>query len=112
MASAVSENMATWKAKLDKLLHEKNFATETLEKIEQKTGVRRLYIALGKKPHHSLNTTHISELTRKKFALNIHNHTRNILPPIVCGGNHIHYFRNTRECIEAISRKAFTFQMK
>ncbi|XP_021354464.1 receptor expression-enhancing protein 5-like isoform X2 [Mizuhopecten yessoensis] len=47
MASAVSENVETWKAKLDKLLHEKNFATETLEKIEKKTGVRRLYVAIG-----------------------------------------------------------------
>ncbi|XP_033750007.1 receptor expression-enhancing protein 5-like isoform X1 [Pecten maximus] len=47
MASAVSENVETWKAKLDKILHEKNFANDTLEKIEQKTGVRRLYIALG-----------------------------------------------------------------
>jgi len=48
MASAVAENVQTWKEKLDKVLHEKNSATDILEKIEVKTGVRRLYVALGK----------------------------------------------------------------
>lgn len=34
--------------KLDKKLHEQNKITEYLEKAEKATGVRRLYIALGK----------------------------------------------------------------
>ena len=44
MAKAV-EN---WQAKLDKILHEKNAFTDLLEKVETKTGVRRLYLVLGK----------------------------------------------------------------
>lgn len=47
MASAVQQNVETWKAKLDKVLHEKNGFTDLLEKVEQKTGVRRLYLAIG-----------------------------------------------------------------
>ena len=34
--------------KLDKKLHEENKINEYLEKAEKATGVRRLYIALGK----------------------------------------------------------------
>ena len=44
MAKAV-EN---WQAKLDKILHEKNAFTDLLEKVETKTGVRRLYLVLGR----------------------------------------------------------------
>ncbi|XP_034325935.1 receptor expression-enhancing protein 5 isoform X3 [Magallana gigas] len=47
MASAVQQNVENWKAKLDKVLHEKNGFTDLLEKVEQKTGVRRLYLAIG-----------------------------------------------------------------
>ena len=44
MAKAV-EN---WQAKLDKILHEKNAFTDLLEKLETKTGIRRLYLVLGR----------------------------------------------------------------
>jgi len=48
MANAMQQNVKNWKEKLDAKLHEKNFFNELLEKVEVKTGVRRLYIALGK----------------------------------------------------------------
>ncbi|ESP05321.1 hypothetical protein LOTGIDRAFT_149167 [Lottia gigantea] len=47
MASGVAKNMETWKAKLEKFLHEKNAFTNLLEKMEQKTGVKRIYFAFG-----------------------------------------------------------------
>lgn len=48
MASTTSETAEGWRAKLDKALTEKNFFTDILKKIEDKTGVRRLYIVIGK----------------------------------------------------------------
>ncbi|BFZ01552.1 hypothetical protein BsWGS_04590 [Bradybaena similaris] len=45
--AAINQKFDTFKARLDKVLHEKNKVTDFLEIIEQKTGVRRLYIALG-----------------------------------------------------------------
>ena len=48
MASTTSETAEGWRAKLDKALAEKNFFTDLLKKIEDKTGVRRLYLVIGK----------------------------------------------------------------
>jgi receptor expression-enhancing protein 5/6 len=45
--AGVAQKFDSFKTRLDKVLHEKNKLTDALEKIEQKTGVRRLYIALG-----------------------------------------------------------------
>ena len=43
----MQKNVNTWKDKLDAKLHEKNVFTDLLEKAESKTGVRRLYLAIG-----------------------------------------------------------------
>ena len=48
MAQAVSQNLENWQGKLNKALQEKNAFTDILEKIEQKTNVKRLYIVIGK----------------------------------------------------------------
>lgn len=48
MASTTSGTAEGWKAKLNKALQEKNFFTDLLQKIEDKTGVRRMYIVIGK----------------------------------------------------------------
>lgn len=56
MASTTSETAAEgWRAKLDKALSEKNFFTDLLKKIEDKTGVRRLYIVIGEFSMRQLN---------------------------------------------------------
>ena len=47
MEQNVQQNLDTWKAKLDKKLHEENALTDLLEKLETKTGVRRLYLVHG-----------------------------------------------------------------
>jgi len=47
MAQAVKQNLEDWKAKLDSALHEDNCIAHAFEKIETKTGVKRLHIALG-----------------------------------------------------------------
>lgn len=65
MAQAVQKNLDNWQAKLDKVLHEKNVFTDQLEKIEQKSGVRRLYIALGTYPCRKLpERSLVSKLSR------------------------------------------------
>ena len=48
MASTTTAAPVGWRAKLDNALKEKNFFTDLLQKIEEKTGVRRLYIVIGK----------------------------------------------------------------
>lgn len=44
---STSETINTGKQKLDNWLHQKNYFTDVLEKIEQKTGVKRIYQFLG-----------------------------------------------------------------
>ncbi|CAH3191397.1 unnamed protein product [Porites evermanni] len=44
---STSETINTGKEKLDNWLHQKNYFTDVLEKIEQKTGVKRIYQFLG-----------------------------------------------------------------
>ena len=44
---STSETISTGKEKLDNWLHQKNYFTDVLEKIEQKTGVKRIYQFLG-----------------------------------------------------------------
>ncbi|XP_076443724.1 receptor expression-enhancing protein 5-like isoform X2 [Babylonia areolata] len=45
--AGVKQNVDVWKNKLEKFLYEKNAFTDLLEKLEKKTGVKRLYMALG-----------------------------------------------------------------
>lgn len=47
MANAVSENVKNWRGKLEEALDKKNAFTDLLEKIEQKTGVKRIYVVIG-----------------------------------------------------------------
>lgn len=44
---STTESINTGKEKLDTWLHEKNYFTDALEKVEKKTGVKRLYLFLG-----------------------------------------------------------------
>ncbi|XP_068694456.1 receptor expression-enhancing protein 5-like isoform X2 [Montipora capricornis] len=44
---ATSDTLNTGREKLDNWLQEKNFFTDVLEKVEKKTGVKRIYIFLG-----------------------------------------------------------------
>lgn len=44
---STAETINTGKQKLDNWLHQKNYFTDVLEKIEQKTGVKRIYQFLG-----------------------------------------------------------------
>ena len=48
MAQAVSQNLENWQAKLNNTLSEKNAFTDILEKIEKKSGIKRLYIVMGR----------------------------------------------------------------
>ena len=45
--AAVMQHIEAFKQKLDKALHEKNKFTDVLAQLEAKSGVRRLYLALG-----------------------------------------------------------------
>jgi len=47
MAAAVKQTIEEWKTKLEKCLNEKNKCNDLLGKIEAKTGVKRLNIALA-----------------------------------------------------------------
>lgn len=44
---STSETINTGREKLDTWLHQKNYFTDVLEKIEKKTGVKRIYLFLG-----------------------------------------------------------------
>lgn len=44
---SASETINTGREKLDAWLQEKNFFTDVLEKVEKKTGVKKIYLFLG-----------------------------------------------------------------
>ena len=44
---STSETINTGREKLDAWLQEKNYFTDALEKVEKKTGVKRIYLFLG-----------------------------------------------------------------
>ena len=47
MAATVTDGVRSMKAKLDFLLHEDSPINVYFEKLEQKTGVKRLYLSIG-----------------------------------------------------------------
>ena len=48
MAAAAKQTLDEWKGKLETHLHQKGVLTDLIGKIEAKTGVKRLNIALGR----------------------------------------------------------------
>jgi len=56
MADAVKNTVNCWIERLDERLHDKNlWFSAQMDQLEQKTGVKRVHVALGESPtsHHS-----------------------------------------------------------
>ena len=47
MAQETSGSVENWRARVEKALQEKNPFTDILQKVEEKTGVKRLYLVAG-----------------------------------------------------------------